>query len=220
MDGIFLLEFYTKGTDPLPEFALSFSEMQTVLDYIENNITRIDPEYIKLAVELGDTKPLGEAQSLNDDNTIKVTFIPYVHESKTIDFNKYITGSNKETKLIRTDKCVDLPIGAKDSYTTHVFKNGDLLVDYEGNLKKGIYVELYSFLMSDNGSKYKRSPTTRKAIAEATLHRVRITGLPPKLGVSCDTRGFKIDLNKKRRARQNRKTKRIGKVIPKVRVSA
>lgn len=174
MQGIFIVEFYNT-TDTLPECRLCFNNMASILDFVEENIRDITPDYKTYATAFENEKPIHEKQALTDDQRILVSFVPFVESSRTRYFNKYITDSRKPTILIPSKSLAIVEPGAINDITKDELENNDVVVDYEDSVKRKVYVKDTSLLRMKDKQGYIRWPYYRnKIIDRAYTRKVRI----------------------------------------------
>jgi hypothetical protein len=179
MEGAFLLEFFEPNKEA-PEFALCFLSMDIILDYIRYNIKDLTDEYIQMANRFAAKRPVFERQSLDDEKTLRVSYVPFIRNAKNRDYNRYITGPRAPTEIVEREEIREIPAGSVNAISAQEIHNQDKIVDFDNSIMEGKYVKLGTFRKLDERSLYKTNPWTRGPIDRAVTYRARIAGRPYK----------------------------------------
>ena len=178
MQGIFIVEFYNE-TDTLPECRLCFNSIINILDFVEENIRDITPEYKGYAAAFEKEKPIHEKQALTEDQRIVVSFVPFVESSRTRYFNKYITDSRQPTELLPSKSLALVEPGTINYITKDELKDNNVLIDFQDSIKRKDYVKNTTLKKWKHEKGYMLWPFTNKLIDRAYTRKVKIVpGLP------------------------------------------
>ena len=175
MLGVYLLEIYKEGSS-VPEFGLTFLSHEILIEFVEKNVKFITPEYKRLMKTFATENPLGETQLLDEEQMLRVTYVPFINKADDTKYNQYITGSRKPTEIQILDSYYEIDPGTKDSISTQEIHNEERIVDFNGSLRAGKYIKFATFKKLDNRSVFKTDPFTRQPITKAIIYKAKIKG--------------------------------------------